>query len=155
MDHKTNDQDYTFHFKSFSELTTDELYDLLSLRQEVFIVEQDCNYRDADGLDKDSHHLFAKDNGEMVACLRITAPGSRYAEPSIGRVLTAKPWRNRGLCRAMMTQALDRCRILYPDTGIQLSSQVHLQDFYASFGFTATGGTYLEDGIPHIQMILQ
>ena len=154
--------------KAFAELSTEQLYQILQLRQQVFVVEQDCVYLDADGLDQQALHLFAMTQGQVVACCRVLPPGVKYPEPSIGRVCTAQTQRRSGLGRELMQTALTLCAERYPsvresplatavvsvaDSSVRISAQLYLQNFYASFGFITVSDVYDEDGIPHIEML--
>ena len=138
--------------KKFDELTLDELYDILQLRNEVFIVEQNCIYQDLDGKDRSAWHLMAVEDGKLVAYTRILPPGTSYNDPSIGRVVTSTLKRRSGLGRELMKRSIDVCEKLFGKTSITLSAQMYLQSFYESLGFIITGEEYLEDGIPHIKM---
>lgn len=138
----------------FAGLSGDELYAILAARVGVFVVEQDCPYPELDGLDQSAHHLWATDSaGRVAAYARITAPGTRFAEPSIGRVLTAMEHRGTGLGRDLMERAIDLAERLYPDAELRISAQQHLDRFYASLGFGFVRGPYPEDGIPHVEML--
>lgn len=142
-------------FLPFRSLTPDQLYDLLKLRQEVFVVEQECAYLDADGADPHAHHLLGYDaEGELTAYLRLVKPGIKYAEPSIGRVITRLSARRRNLGRELMREGIRRAHQLYPGQGIRISAQARLERFYRELGFTTVGGPYDEDGIPHLEMLL-
>ena len=138
--------------KKFYELTLDELYELLKLRSEVFIVEQNCVYHDPDGKDQLAWHLMAKDGDLILAYARIFPAGITYPEPSIGRVVTAPESRGSGLGRELMNQAIEYCEKLFGRTDITLGAQVYLKKFYESLGFSPFGDEYIEDGIPHIRM---
>ena len=138
--------------KKFGELTLDELYNILQLRNEVFIVEQDCVYKDLDGKDRSAWHLMAVEDDKLVAYTRILPPGVSYSDPSIGRVVTSSLKRRSGLGRELMKRSIEACERLFGKTSITLSAQVYLQNFYASFGFIVIGEEYLDDGIPHIDM---
>jgi ElaA protein len=138
----------------FAGLSIDELYAILAARVDVFVVEQDCPYPELDGLDQSAHHLWARDaTGLIAAYARITAPGTRFAEPSIGRVITAMEHRGTGLGRVLMERAISLAERLYPDTDLRISAQQHLDRFYASLGFRFVRGPYPEDGIPHVEML--
>ncbi len=138
----------------FAGLSGDELYAILAARVAVFVVEQDCPYPELDGLDQSAHHLWATDSaGRVAAYARITAPGTRFAEPSIGRVLTAMEHRGTGLGRDLMERAIDLAERLYPGAQMRISAQQHLDRFYASLGFGFVRGPYPEDGIPHVEML--
>ena len=138
--------------KRFDELTLDELYNILQLRNEVFIVEQNCVYKDLDGKDRSAWHLMAVENDRPVAYTRILPPGVSYNDPAIGRVVTSSLKRRSGLGRELMKRSIEACRIFFGKTSITLSAQVYLQSFYESFGFMPVGEEYLDDGIPHIKM---
>ena len=144
-----------WQWQLFEELTGKEMHDILSLRQCVFILEQDCVYLDADKLDCQSWHLTARtDDGQIGVYARLTRPGSRFAEPSIGRVLTRKDKRGKGFARMAVDRAITKCRQEYPGQNIRISAQSYLTRFYTELGFTVTGEPYDEDGIEHIDMIL-
>lgn len=141
--------------KPWCELTTDELYDLLALRVEVFVVEQTCPFQDLDGLDRRDGvlHLLGWQDGALVAYARLMAPGVAKAQQVvIGRVVTSPEARGDGLGHRLMQQALQECARLWPGVSIYLGAQAHLQGFYGRHGFTAVGEPYLEDDIPHIGM---
>jgi ElaA protein len=138
----------------FEQLGLDDLYDALALRQQVFVVEQRCPYLDADGLDRCAWHLLGRDTGgALQAQLRVVDPGRKYAEPSIGRVLTAPAVRGSGVGRDLMQQGIARCAGAWPAQGIRISAQAHLQRFYRSLGFEPLGEIYVEDDIPHVDMV--
>ncbi|MGH4119613.1 GNAT family N-acetyltransferase [Clostridium sp.] len=139
--------------KKFNELSSDELYEILKLRSEVFVVEQECIYEDCDGKDKKSYHLFAEQNGEILVYLRILEKGVTYNEISIGRVLANKKYRGRGFAKQMMLRAIEFIEHYLNENEIRISGQEYLLDFYSSFGFVKVSEGYLEDGIPHIEML--
>lgn len=144
-----------FKCLAFRRLSLDQLYELMALRQAVFVVEQDCPYLDADGKDQMAYHLLGY-NGqqELVAYTRLLPAGISYGKyASIGRVITRSSERGTGLGRALMQESIRQAGILFPDTSIKISAQCHLTEFYESLGFQAVGESYLEDGIPHIGMI--
>jgi len=145
-----------FSCLSFQQLSLRELYDMMQLRQVVFVVEQDCPYVDADGKDEAGHHLMGyRADGKLLACSRLLPPGISYASyASVGRVVTAPEVRGTGLGRQLMRQSLDWCRRLYGDAPVKISAQCYLIRFYESFGFSTKGEVYLEDDIPHISMVL-
>ena len=144
----------TYTLLPFRSLSLDQLYALLQLRQEVFVVEQDCPYLDADGKDQSSHHLLGTEGSELLAYVRIVPPGVSYeGYAAIGRVVTAETIRGQGIGHALMQEALAHTRVLHPDSPIKISAQSHLQAFYGALGFVATGKEYLEDDIPHRAMI--
>ena len=138
--------------KKFDELTLDELYAILQLRSNVFIVEQNCVYNDPDGRDQEAFHLMGVEGDHLIAYARILRPGAVYADPAIGRVVTSSSKRKTGLGRELMNQSIKCCERLFGKTSITLSAQVYLKSFYQSLSFTAVGDEYLDDGIPHVEM---
>lgn len=140
-------------FARFDALGVHALHDALALRCRVFILEQGP-YQDPDDADQHSWHLLGYSSaGPLAACLRMVEPGFRYEEPSIGRVVTAPESRGRGLGHALLHEAMVHCEQLWPRQGVRISAQEQLQAFYAAHGFTVVGQPYLEDDIPHIQML--
>ena len=139
--------------KKFKELTVHELYGLLQLRSEVFVVEQDCVYQDLDGKDKKAIHVIGKKNNVIVAYTRIFSPGDYFKEASIGRVVVKKSERQYGYGKVIMKASIKAVEEQLNTTKIRLSAQTYLLKFYNSLGFTTEGEGYLEDGIPHISMI--
>lgn len=143
-----------WHESTFAALSANDLYAILAARMAVFVVEQDCPYQDADGLDQRSLHLWASgQDGHIAAYARITPAGSRFAEPSIGRVLTALPYRGSGLGRELMQRAIQLSERYFPGQPLRISAQQYLERFYASLGFEFVRGPYPEDGIPHVEML--
>ena len=137
----------------FEGLGVHELYDALALRVRVFVLEQGP-YQDLDGLDRHAWHLLGHDSGgDLVAYLRVVDPGRKYEEPSIGRVVVAPEARGRELGRALMREGISRSTLAWPRLGIRISAQARLERFYRSLGFELVGSEYLEDGIPHIEML--
>lgn len=150
MDSKLN-----YLLKTFSELSTTELYDILALRQEVFIVEQDCPYLDADGKDSIAHHLMAYKGKELMCYTRILDKGISYDQySSIGRVVNSSKIRGKGEGFQLMVKSIEACKELFPSTDIKISAQVYLRAFYEKLGFVSNGDFYDEDNIPHMGMIL-
>lgn len=139
--------------KSFDELTKQELYSLLRLRAEVFVVEQDCPYQDVDNKDQLAKHLLGIVKDEVVAYLRIFNPGDYFQEIAIGRVVSKPTYRGTGLGHQLMQQAIHYIDSTFTNKDIRISAQAHLKDFYESYGFKQVGEGYLEDGIPHIGML--
>lgn len=139
--------------KKFHELSTKELYNILYLRTEVFIVEQNCAYQDCDYKDHKSYHVFCEENGEILAYLRILEKGVSYDEISIGRVLVNKHNRGKGLAREMMVTAMNFIKDELKEDNIRISAQEYLKDFYKNLGFMEVSEVYLEDNIPHIEML--
>lgn len=140
--------------KTFEELSLTELYALLRLRTEVFVVEQNCVFQDMDNKDQQSHHLMGWVGNDLVAYVRILPAGLSYDEPSIGRVVSDPKYRGQGAGRALMLEAIKRTIALHGEQPIRIGAQLYLLKFYSSLGFVAQGDVYLEDGIEHIEMIL-
>ena len=143
-----------WHCKKLTTLTTLQLYDIIAVRNEVFVVEQDCVYNDADGKDVDAYHLFAYENNKIAAYARLLAPNVAFTEASIGRVLTAKDVRKMGYGIKLIQKAVEQTISLYGEHDIKIGAQLYLKKFYESFGFKQTSQMYLEDGIEHIEMLL-
>ncbi len=139
--------------KKFNELNIEEIYKILALRNEIFIVEQECPYLDCDDKDLNSYHLFLGENGEIVSYLRILEKGVSYDEISIGRVAVKKSYRGKGISRKMMLKAIEFIENNLSENIIKIQAQAYLLDFYSSLGFKAVSEEYLEDNIPHIDMI--
>lgn len=140
--------------KHHRDLGKEQLYALLKLRSDVFVVEQKCAYPDLDGqdLEGDTHHLMGWKDDQLMAYLRLLDPESQGGDVVIGRVVTAPAGRGKGLGHAMMEQALKQAEKHWPQVPIYLSAQAHLQGYYGKYGFVAVGEEYLEDDIPHIGM---
>lgn len=133
-----------------------DVYEMLALRSEVFVVEQTCIFQDADGVDHQAHHLLGRDaQGRLQALLRIVDPGVKYAEPSIGRVISAAAVRRTGAGRELMAEGIRSCQRLWAGQGIRISAQARLERFYQGFGFRTVTEPYLEDDIPHVEMLLE
>ena len=139
--------------KKFNELTVEELYKILRVRNEVFVVEQTCIYQDCDNKDYNSYHLYLEDENEMVGYLRIVNKGISYDEIYIGRVLVKESHRNRGISRKIMLEAIKFIEEELNSTEIRLSGQVYIKGFYESLGFKQVSEEYLEDDIPHVEML--
>jgi len=135
------------------DLTVRQLYKLLAARSEVFVIEQNCVYQDMDGLDLDAVHLIGWSGTEVGACLRLLAPGAKYPEASIGRVVTTKRVRGTGIGREMLALAVRRLDDDFPTHATRIGAQAHLQKFYGDFGFRTVSAEYVEDGIPHVDML--
>ena len=140
--------------KIFSELTTEELYQILRLRSEVFVVEQDCIYQDLDNKDQKAIHLYFKENDEILAYTRIFKAGYYYENPSIGRVVVSKKNRGKDFGKKIMIDSIEYIKQNMKGKKIELSAQKYLDKFYKDLGFYKTGEDYLEDGIPHQRMLL-
>jgi ElaA protein len=141
-------------YNYFNELGVGELYAILQLRNEVFVVEQNCVYQDADNKDSESYHLTGWDGNILAVYCRILPPGLSYSEASIGRVVSSPTYRNTGCGRELMNEAILRTLAQFACNTIRISAQLYLQKFYEQLGFTPIGETYLEDNIPHIEMLL-
>ena len=139
----------------FAELTVQELYSLLALRQLVFSVEQNCAYLDCDGKDQASLHLLGRDPSErLVAYARLVPAGVTFDEPSIGRVVNHPDVRRGGIGKELMREAIDRTLAAFGDRPIRIGAQLYLKRFYEELGFVVVTPVYDEDGIPHVQMVL-
>jgi ElaA protein len=140
--------------KRFEELTPYQLYAILQLRNEVFVVEQNCVFQDADDKDQKCYHLMGFNGNRLVAYTRLVPPGVSYHYASIGRVVTSPSARGSGAGRLLMKQSIDYAYQLFGKGPIKIGAQLYLKKFYESFGFEQSGEMYLEDNIPHIYMIL-
>lgn len=145
---------YTYQIKTFEELTTTELYDLLRLRSEVFVVEQNCIFLDLDDKDQACHHLLLHQEDQLAAYVRIVPAGVTFEEVSIGRVVTSPATRGTGLGRVVMELGIKACQELFGNVPIKIGAQCYATKFYNSLGFQEIGEVYDEDGIDHIHMIL-
>lgn len=143
-----------FVIKAFDELSTQELYQILKLRNEVFIIEQNCPYLDLDDKDQKGYHLVGYNGDKIAVYTRLLPKGISYADASIGRVITAEAYRGLGLGTVLMQQSIQACYQRFGKIPIRISAQYHLLKFYGSLGFQALGQPYDEDGIPHIEMLL-
>ena len=139
--------------KTFSQLTTIELYDLLQLRSEVFVVEQNCVYQDIDGKDQNALHVLGYINKKLVAYTRLFKPGDYFELASIGRVVVKENMRQYKYGYNIMKASIDAIKTHYNQTKIKISAQCYLKRFYNNLGFFEVGEEYLEDGIPHVGMI--
>jgi ElaA protein len=139
--------------KPFRDLTVFELYDIIRLRNEVFVVEQNCVFQDADNKDQDCYHLCGWKNDKLIAYVRLVPPGISYEEPSIGRVVTSPLERRTGAGRSLMQKAIEECFKIFGKQNIRIGAQLYLKEFYASLRFHQVSDVYLEDNIPHIEML--
>ncbi len=149
-------QPITWKCLPFHELTLDQLYRLLQIRQEVFIVEQDCPYLDSDDKDQPAWHLWAEKENQILGCTRLLPAGISYPEyASIGRVLTHSSARGTGIGKELMQRSIQETQKLFPGETIKISAQSYLKRFYEDLGFKQCTEEYLEDDIPHIGMLLK
>ena len=139
--------------KKFEALSPYELYSILQLRNEVFVVEQNCVFQDADDKDQNSYHLMGFNNDKLVAYTRLVPPGESYKEVSIGRVVTSPSVRRSGAGKELMEQSIDAVYKIFGVQPIKIGAQLYLKKFYESFGFEQISDVYLEDGIEHIYMM--
>ena len=146
--------DITFIHKPFNELTPHELYAILKLRSEVFVVEQNCVFLDADNKDQVSIHVMCWQNESLAGYTRIVPAGIAYEEPSIGRVVTSPKVRHAGIGKLLMNYSIRTTYKLWGNSTITIGAQLYLRNFYTSLGFQQCSDIYLEDGIQHIKMFL-
>ena len=146
-----------WQWSGFSELSVADLYEVLQQRQDVFILEQTCFYNDFDGLDQQAHHLLGwrqiEGKRQLAAYLRVLAPGAKYTEMSIGRVLTSRAARGSGIGRELLDHGIAHADRLHPGHRIRIGAQRYLERFYTGFGFVTFSEPYDEDGISHIDML--
>ena len=143
-----------FTWKTFKELSLDDLYAILNLRQKVFVLEQDCPYIDADYSDQDAFHLLAYEDNNLIAYLRAFKPGIKYEGSSLGRIVTEINSRGFGIGKKITIEGVKFLKKEYPNNEIVISAQHRLEQFYIDLGFTPRGAVYLEDDIDHIQMYI-
>lgn len=141
------------HFKTYEDLTKQELHDILRLRSEVFVVEQKCAYQDIDGKDYVAVHVLLTQKHKLIAYARLFKPSDYFKEAAIGRVLVKKDNRGRGLAQELIRKTIEHITHELGEPNIKLSAQTYLIDFYNNLGFITQGEPYLEDGIPHIEMV--
>lgn len=142
-----------WQLKKFEQLELEELYQILKNRVDIFVVEQDCAYPEIDGIDPKCYHLFKKDQAEIVAYARLVPKGVLYDQPAIGRIIVNRTYRKHGYGRELIDQAIKVITEDWAESEIKLQGQTYLREFYQSFGFQEISETYLEDGIPHVDMI--
>jgi ElaA protein len=143
------------YLKKFEELSKEELYKIIEARINIFVVEQDCPYPECDNKDQESFHLFFKDQDQITAYLRIIPSGISYAETSIGRVLVKKAYRRSGLGQRLMQQAISFIKNELAEDAIRISAQEYILNFYQKLGFEIVSDRYLEDDIPHFEMLIK
>lgn len=144
----------TWIYKPFQELTPYEVYDLLDLRQRVFIVEQNCVFQDTDGVDLKAHHLLCYESKKLVAYARITPPGTFLDELSVGRIVSDPAERNKGYGKLVTEKSIQKAKELYGNVPIRIAAQSYLRNFYSTFGFKPIEEEYEWDGIMHQDMML-
>jgi ElaA protein len=145
----------TWTVKKFDELSLQELYAILQLRSEVFVVEQNCVFQDMDNKDQSSYHLMGWENNILLAYTRLIPPGITYPFSSIGRVVTASSARGSGIGKLLMEKSIQELEQLFGRQPVKIGAQLYLREFYHSFGLKQAGDIYIEDGIDHIEMIRQ
>lgn len=143
----------TWQHLSFEALSTQQLYAVLQLRSEVFVVEQNCVFQDIDGYDAQAMHVLGYAGNKLVAYARCFNAGVKFAEASIGRVITHASVRGAGVGPTLMQRAIDCIQQTWGAQPLRIGAQAHLDDFYGKLGFVKTGAIYLEDGIPHTEML--
>ena len=144
-----------FIWRSFDSISKDELYDVLSLRQRVFIIEQDCFYEDLDYSDQDANHLLLYQDNKLIGYSRVFPPGIKYYAASIGRIVTDLDYRGKGYGKSITHESIQFLKNNFPESDITISAQHRLVDFYENLGFETEGNVYLEDDIDHIKMTLK
>lgn len=144
----------TWQCAAFSDLSAAQLYAILKLRSEVFVVEQNCVYQDIDGLDLACLHLIAwAEDQQVAAYLRVVPPGLKYAEVSLGRVVSSQAARGTGIGKQLLAKALELVEKIHPGVAVRIQAQAYLENFYQAFGFITVSDVLLEDGIPHFMML--
>tara|TARA_B110000503_G_scaffold119035_1_gene180493 strand:+ start:1972 stop:2424 length:453 start_codon:yes stop_codon:yes gene_type:complete len=143
-----------WQIKPYQDLSINEFHDIIALRIDVFVVEQNCPYSELDGKDKKAYHVLCRSGkGKIVATARILPPGVSYPSVSIGRVVTDQSVRGTGIGHELMRKCMEYCKIEFGDDNVTVSAQKHLENYYKNHGFISTGKEYLEDGIPHVEML--
>lgn len=151
---QNNQADINWQCARLDELTAAQQYAIFSTRSEVFVVEQNCVFQEMDGLDLDAVHVIGWAGDNVVAAyLRIVAPGIKFDEPSLGRVITSKNFRGGGAGKTLIAEGIRQLERIYPGQAIRIGAQAYLEKFYGSFGFKTVTDIYLEDDIPHIDMV--
>ena len=144
-----------FIWHNFDSISNEELYDVLSLRQRVFIIEQDCFYEDLDYSDQDANHLLLYEDKKLIGYSRVFSPGVKYDAASIGRIVTDLDYRGMGYGKSITQESIQFLKNNFPESDISISAQYRLVDFYENLGFEREGSVYLEDDIEHIKMTLK
>ncbi len=146
------DSDLRWRWYVLDEMKPRLLYDMLALREAIFVIEQNCIYQELDGLDKAAQHLLVTEGKVVIACLRVLPPAGQQACVRIGRVAVSSSWRKHGIARSMMLRAIEKVQQDYPSCKVYLAAQTYLKEFYQSLGFQVCGDEFLEDGIQHVPM---
>lgn len=141
--------------KSYKDLSTDQLYELMKLRVDIFVVEQECAYEELDSFDQVATHILGYSQNKLIAYARVLPPDTVYSQSSIGRVAVKKEARNTGFGRILFKAALEEAQRLYPNQEIKIQAQIYLEEFYASFGFKTISEPYPDWGIWHVDMIIE
>ena len=149
----TNKSNFIWH--DFDSISKEELYDVLSLRQRVFIIEQDCFYEDLDYSDQDANHLLIYKDNKLIGYSRVFSPGVKYDAASIGRIVTDLDYRGMGYGKSITLESIQFLKNNFPESDISISAQHRLVNFYENLGFESEGSVYLEDNIDHIKMTLK
>ena len=142
-----------WEWHGFAQLRPETLYAILKLRSDVFVVEQNCVFSDMDDVDQACEHLCGFEGPRLLAYLRLVPPGAKLSEASLGRMVVARDARRRGLALEAMRRGLRRLCERFPDAPTRISAQRYMEEFYKSLGFATTGAPFLEDGIPHVEMV--
>ena len=148
----TNKSNFILH--NFDTISKEELYDVLSLRQRVFIIEQDCFYEDLDYSDQDANHLLLYKDNKLIGYSRVFPPGIKYDAASIGRIVVDEKFRSKGYGKIITTESIEFIKNNFPNSDISISAQFRLVHFYENLGFKIEGSVYLEDNIDHIKMVI-
>lgn len=148
-------QDITWELRAFDRLTAKELYEIMRLRSQVFVVEQQCIYLDADDKDQKAFHLMGWRDDALIAYARLFAPGDYFGETAIGRIVTSQEVRKTGVGDDLVRESIEIAYRRYGAGPIRIAAQSRLKEYYAAFGFEVADKEYIEDGIPHVEMLLQ
>ncbi len=142
-------------FRAFSKLSSTHIYDVLRLRQQVFVIEQNCIYDDIDNSDQKALHLLLYDKNELAGYLRIFEPGVKFKDTTIGRIVVSKKFRGRDIGKKIINHGIELAFQQFPSSSIRIEAQNALSNYYSKYGFISEGEVYVVDGIDHIQMVLK